>query len=411
MEQQRSLPAVFATHAATRVSDALEASLAAPYRIVSGREAILQMQPELADLAARTGQTGEADNLDYLTSTPAASKKIPHVLLIHKPNPGSRNPAAAAFLFEYKTPFCGARVFAADDGTGRRNIIAPPHLRAQVAAFAARTLVERGAHIVHLGFCEMFSSQDESRDPVSGLIAGPQSPAGRPASEIIAAEFRVRGPRRVAAEWAFSQRDVASYLPLLDTFDATLARIGRKTRTNLRYYRRRCEAAEGCCFVPAARPTLTEFLAFNRETTYAVSDELASHRFQTAQAIPGYCIRGVLDRHGRWLSLVGLRRHNTFVELDWQMNRAGLPASSLATVMRSYLIEHETTLGSTRLYMEGGTPQAIGHSFLRHTLSELTLVRKSPYVSLLERFSPHVFPPRNYIRHLLNDPTLLWNPW
>ena len=411
MAHQRVLPAVFGTSVRKLGSASVQASNERLCRIVTGRPAILKLQRELAELASRTWQTGEADTLDYLTSTPAASKKIPHVLLFDDPSSRQSAPSAAVFLFEYKTPLGGTRVFASDDGTGRRNIIALPQHRARVAALASRTLFDRGAHIVHLGFCESFRSADESRDPISGRACSPRSPGGSPAAEIIAAEFRRHKPCSHAADWAFSEREVASYLPLLGTFEATLAAIGRKTRTNLRYYRRRCEAEFGCYFVAEAKPTLEEFLAFNRESTYAVSDELAAYRFHTTRSIPNCFMPGLRDRNGRWLSLVGMRRHNTFVELDWQMNRADMPASSLCTVMRSYLIEHEISLGSTRLYIEGGTPQPLRHSFVHHTLSEVTVVRRSAYVRLLERFSPILFPPRNYIRHLLSDPTLLWKPW
>jgi thymidylate synthase ThyX len=77
--------------------------------------------------------------------------------------------------------------------------------------------------------------------------------------------------------------------------------------------------------------------------------------------------------------------------------------------MRAYLIEHEVSLGSTRLYIEGGTPQFIAGSFLRHRVGELTVTRNSRYVALLRRFGRHLFPPKNHIGQLLRDPALDWH--
>jgi hypothetical protein len=127
--------------------------------------------------------------------------------------------------------------------------------------------------------------------------------------------------------------------------------------------------------------------------------------------LPNAGLRGIRDREGRWLSLVGLRRQNRFAEIDWQMNRADLPAHSLATVLRSYLIEHEIAQGSTRLYIEGGTPQPIIRSFAKRRIAELTVRRDSWYVRLLERFASVVFPPKNYVGQTLINPDLHWKRW
>jgi hypothetical protein len=377
--------------------------------ILRGRDAVLALQPRLAALAATTGQTGEADSLAYFLSTPEALKKTPCLLLIGDPTPGIDRLAAAVLLFEYRSAVGGTRVFATSDSTGRRNVLAPAGMRARTAAFAARTLVERGAHIVHLAFCEDHDACDRHRDSVTGVVASED--AAVLAEQIIATELKTRTSRRIQAEWTLREHNIPAYLPLLPTLDATLARIGQKTRSNLRYYRRRCEQELGSAFDAEPNISLPEFLAFNRECTYAVRDALAAIRYQAMTANPNQAMRGIRATDGRWLSLVGTRRYNGFVELDWQMNRAGLPASSLSTVMRAYLIEHEIALGSTRLYIEGGTPQFIAGSFLRLNIGELTVIRNSRYVGLLERFRRKVFPPKNYIGQTLRNPDLHWKRW
>jgi hypothetical protein len=392
-------------------------------RVLRGREAILAEQPRLADLARATGQTGEVDSLAYFLSTPDAVKKTPCLLLFSdRGNPDAASSSglmAAALLFEYRSPLGHTRVFATADGTGRRDLLAPPAMRARLAALAARTLIERGAHVVHLAFCENHSDNDFDGRTADGVpITYPGVHAGV-AQQEIATEFRDRAkPRflsrllpRIRAEWALAEREIPAYLPLFGTFDATLARIGRRTRINLRYYRRRAEADLGASFVPLAAPNLEDMQAFNRECMYPVPESLVEFRHQAALRQPNHCVRGVRDGSGRWLSLVGTRRRNGFVEIDWQMNRDGHSAASLAIVMRSYLIEHEIGLGSTRLYMEGGTPQPISRSFLRLRICELTVKRRSLYVRLLTRFASFVFPPKNYIGQTLTDPDLRWRPW
>jgi hypothetical protein len=371
-------------------------------RILSGRRAILAAQPQLAALARTTSQTGEADSLAYFLSTPDAVKKTPHLLLIEDASAPAGGLSAAVFLFEYKTPLGGTRVFATEDGMGRRDVLAPPELRARYAAVAARTLVERGAHIVLISFCEVH--RDRACSPAE--LSHPGF-----ALQTIAAELSRDTSRRRSAQWSLLEQHLPAYLPLLPTFDETLARIGQKTRANLRYYRRRCELEHGCSFVPEATLSLAEFLAFNRECSFAVDDSVACFRYRMLTTQSHFRLCGVRDGNGRWLSLAGMRRQNGFVEIDWQMNRADLPQASLATVLRSYLLEHEIGLGSTRLYIEGGTPQPLGHSFVRQRVAELTVKRDSAYVRLLERFGKTIFPPKNYIGYTLRNAGLHWRPW
>jgi len=405
---QTTVAPQFLRHPNTSRAAASNVARPCEYELLTGVDAILRVQPTLVSLARRTNHAGEVDSLAYFLSTPDAVRKIPHLLLMGDPRYGTKRPIAAALLFEYRTPFGGSRVFATSDGSGRRDVLAAPEMRARTAAFAARTLLRRGAHIVHLAFCPNHLDCDDQRDLNSGALPAPYQP-NENIRETVEAELHDREhPGKL--EWALRELEIPAYLPLLPTYDATLARIGKKTRSNLRYYRRRSEQDLGSVFVADPNLSLADFLAFNRECTYAVSEELAIFRYVAAQTQSNHVIRGVRDANGRVLSLVGTRRQNGFVELDWQMNRADLPAYSLATVMRAYLIDHEISLGSTRLYIEGGTPQFIAGSFLRQTVSEITVLRKSHYVNLLRHFAPRVFPPKNYIGQTLRSFDLQWKP-
>ena len=324
-------------------------------------------------------------------------KKLPCLLLV-----GGRGADAiegAVLIFEYKTRLGGTRVYAIADATGRRTVIAEPECRARVAAVASRTLIAGGAQVVHISFSETHAG------PEGGI--GHEVPAIGHARHEVSHEL-VRG-RGVETTWMLEEQDLPLYLPLYASFDETLARIGQRTRSNLRYYRRRCELDLGSRFVAEVCISLREFLAFNRECTYAVPDDLAEWRYETLHGLPNTLLRGVCDRNGRWLSLVGMRGNGRYVEIDWQMNRAELPASSLSTVMRAYLIEHEIGRGTTRLYIEGGTPQPIGRSFLKERVAELTVKRRSIFVWLLQRFGGRLFPVKNRLGQILADPTAEWS--
>jgi hypothetical protein len=434
-------------------SRGLCAALAAfhtPVRLIRGVQRIAALQPELAALARRCGQAGEADHLLHFLSTPDALRKTPWLLLGCDGDASSfaaaaQTPAWAALLFEYRLPLpaglAGARLYASADSTGRRNVLAPPGRRSAAAALAAHTLITHGAHIVHIAFSETYqdspaatphdpqvqpstSSVDESLTEDAHRRCGEDAVELRIASALQACD-RVADrslSRRLRGQlaWTLHQHAIPLYLPLLDTLEATLATIGQKTRANLRYYRRRAEQELQVEFVRHAVLSKDAFLDFNRRCTYAVPDAMARHRLSAlatpldspADGVskPGatFCA-GVRDGKGAWLSLVGGRRMNGFVEIDWQMNRADLPRYSLSTVMRAFLIEDEIALGSTRFFIEGGTPHPIGHSFVQECVGELTVKRRSAYVAALERLGPKALPEKNYLAQTLRNPSLVWH--
>ena len=171
------------------------------------------------------------------------------------------------------------------------------------------------------------------------------------------------------------ERTIPGYLPLSHSFDATLAKIGQRTRSNLRYYRRRAEQQLGCVFLPQVEVSREELLSFNRECMYAVPAKVAGWRYDVLKDLSDPILMGIKDREGRWLSMLGGRRYHDRSELLWQLNRRGFATNSLGTVMRSYFIEHEIAHGSRRLYIEGGTDHPIRFSFMPESLTDLVVVR------------------------------------
>ncbi len=358
--------------------------------VISGTEAVLAMESFLIERGLAFGQAGAMDHLAYFLDWASAVKKTPHLVLLG----ATRRQAVASpesllgalLIFEYRLFGRGTRIFATDDTTGRRTLLAPPEERSRVARLAAGALMRRGAGAVLISFAQGAKQMT------------PEHPTPRPTRT---SRWRI----------ALRRREVRAYLPLEPSYDATLARMGQKTRTNLRYYRRRAEAQLGAYFVPAVEIGRKEFLVFNRECAYAVEEELAGWRYDAVRSTPGMFVAGVRGGDGRWLSLICARRFHGMVEIDWQMNRSDLPASSLGTVMRAYLIEHESNQGTRRLYFEGGTPHSMRNSFAEEPVCDLLVLRRGAIAPWLRRVGSRVLPKTNFVLEMLSEPGLRWHPW
>lgn len=358
-------------------------------QILTGRREILAMKRVLIEMSLRYGQQGAMDHLKYFLGTEDALKKIPHLVLVGAGRqPGGtlvHEPIAALLIYEYRVLGCGTKVFCTDDTTGRRSLIAPPNARMKIAKTAANALMRSGALVVLQTFQELHSGEDQELHSAEDQeMCSGEDERGRP-PPMSRSSTLAKTRRRFATVL----REIPSYLPLESTMDATLAKIGQRTRSNMRYYRRRAESQLGCTFIENVRISRFAFKAFNRQCTYAVKNEEAGLRYDAISEVPGMFLCGILDREGRWLSMIGARRYHDMVEIDWQMNRHDLPASSLSTVMRAYFIEQEIRLGTRKMYIEGGTPHAMRFSFATARVSDLVVAKRSPLLLLLRSVALH----------------------
>ena len=183
------------------------ATASAPHvQLLRGRVAVAALRPLLVELSSRTGQAGAMDALDFFLGSPTALEKIPYLLLVGLQE-GVRPETAraddldgAVLIYEYKVAGSGTGVFATDDVTGVRTVIAPEDIRTEVAELACRRLLELGAAMALVSF--------------EGETLADRRPAQWSGT-----------PCRMATR----QRMVPTYLPLAGTLDATLAtlEIGR----------------------------------------------------------------------------------------------------------------------------------------------------------------------------------------
>ena len=364
---------------------------AAHFFVLRGRAAILRIQPVLVRLSALCTQTGAMDYLEYFLTGTDNLKKIPYLVLVGKrPDLNiaelrAEDLKGAVLVYEYKVLGMPSRVFTTSDFNGSRAVIALPADRTKISASVGRYLMTNGAQVV------MLSYAGEGDETWSECFDG----------SIVGDEKRL---------WTTQTREVGATIVLEKTVDATLAAMGKHTRRNLRYYRRKAEAELGCIFESDVKSMLSkaQLIELNRASTHPVSEAVLERRYSTMKALDGLFCVGVKTPEGEWISLLGGRRHHGVSEIDWQMNRGGLERYSVGTVIRAYLIEHEIEIGTDRLYFEGGTPHSMRHAFISEKAVDIVVAKRSLFVALLRRVA-HWSPPRNnFLLQTLVDPALHW---
>jgi hypothetical protein len=364
----------------------------ATIHVVCGCDAILRLQRVLADLSVRCGQQGAMDDVGYFLSKPGTLKRVPHLLLLSNARSLdlerliADDLMGAVLLYKYTVLGSGIGTFTTNDRSGRGTLVAPAGLRSAIAEMVSRWLMDRGTRAVLISFRDGDTAK-RREDPNKGRLPDPAA-------------------NDKNARWAWREREIPDYLPLEKTFDATLAKIGQRTRRNLRYYRKRAEAELGCIFLPAVQIDKREFLEFNRDCMYAVPAKAAGWRYDSLRDVSTPLFMGIKDREGRWLSLLGGRRHHAWTEILWQMNRDGLSSYSLSLVMRSYFMEHEIAHGMTKLYMEGGIAHPMRFSFVNDKVTDLVVMRRSRLALLIPRLAKLFIKPDNELALMLLDRSL-----
>src|SRR6202051_956014 len=217
-------------------NDIAGAIAAATIHIVRGCDSILRLQRVLADLSVKCGQPGVMDDVGYFLSKPGTLKRVPHLLLFSSAavldleRVTADDLLGAVLVYRYMVLGCGIGIFSTNDRSGRGTLVAPAALRSTLAKIAIRRLMDRGVFAVLISFRDGDTDNPRQGSDKSQPFAGPTA-------------------NDKTAQWVWRQREMADYLPLEQTFDGTLAKIGTRTRRNMRYYRKRAEAELGCVFV------------------------------------------------------------------------------------------------------------------------------------------------------------------
>ena len=323
--------------------------------VLSGHAEVLAQSSLLEGLAERCDQAGAMNWLGYFLAASSFKGKHPYLVLMMKFGADTASPRlddvhAAVLLFEYRVLGMATGAFSTDDWAGFRTVIAPAAERAAMSGMAADALLARGAQMVVISYGQHRG------------IASPLVPV-------------IRRP----AMWVSGKRPVAMTLILEPTVKETLAKLGKSTRFNLGYYRRRLQAAEPCELVSNAGDFLQEdeLEGLNRTSLNPIDPVDFRLQYECACKLPGGFLLGLRNRQGKWLSLIGGWRQGDVTVLHWQMNAAGYEKFSLGTAMRSYFLEHEVERGAKKLTYYGGTPHSMGNSFERDEVTDLIVRRRS----------------------------------
>lgn len=362
----------------------------ARFFVLRGRTEILRLRAVLTDLSALCGQPGAMDYLDYFLTKPENLKKIPYVVLVtSRSNVTALDLKAedlkgAVLIYEYRVLGFRSNLFITGDSSGNRTVIAPAKMRRQVSATVCRYLMERGARIVLL-----------SLHPGS--------------AESCQTCFEKAMQAEKKCWWMTRIRDAGATLPLYQTLDATLAQMGKHTRRNFRYYRRRAEAELDYSFVHDAGTILTmaQLMELNNASIHPVAQDVLERRYETLNSVGFFCV-GLKYTEGPWIGLVGGRRHGGVTEIDWQLNRDGLSRYSVGTLIRSYLMEHEIAIGTRELFFEGGTPHSMRYSFLSEKAMDIVVMNRSLFVFLLRRSARWLRPEKSFLLQTLRNPAIKW---
>jgi len=335
--------------------------------IVSGKAAVAAMAPLLEQVALACSQPSAMGWISYFLNVPEKALKVPYLVLVTNGTVEGRtlrvtDLRAAVLMLEYCVAGIPTGVYSTDDSSALRTVIALAHERAEMASLAAQALIRQGAHVVLCTYDEALESAE---------LPAPRLAAGSANSGSLL--------------WARRSRPVARTLRLADTYDATLATLGKSTRFNLRYYRRRLLAAMDCTFVPDVRGQLSEadLRAINAACLNPVPFDLFKLQYASACELPGGFLIGLRGPQGEWLSLIGGWRQADTTVLHWQTNASGYERSSIGTVMRSFFIESEVERGTRWLSFYGGTPHSMQHSFVPHVATDLVVRRRSLRASVL----------------------------
>jgi len=358
--------------------------------VLRGRAEILRLRSVLTTLSELCGQAGAMDYLEYFLTAPPNLKKVPYLVLMASRSDvdifklQAEDLRGAVLVYEYRVLGFRSRLFTTCDFNGRRSVIAPASRRTEVSALVCRYLVEQGAQVVLLNL-------EHSATSCQACF-----------------EAAMTGKRK--HWWATQTRETGGTLALQKTLGATLATMGKHTRRNLRYYRRRAEADLKYSFVSDVKSMLTmaQLIELNHASTHPVAQTILERRYDTLKSMEGFFAVGLRQPNGLWISLLGGRRHHGVTEIDWQMNRDGLAKYSVGTVIRSYLIEFEIAIRTESLFFEGGTPHIMRHSFLSEEAMDIVVMNRSLFVFLLRRSAKWLHPRRNFLLQTLTIPAVKW---
>jgi hypothetical protein len=345
--------------------------------VLQGRKAILEIQQLLESFAQSCGQPAALHWLGYFLAGRGAFWKRPCLVLCLQPGADSRSPKledlrGVALFYQVNLLGIPTRVYSTDDWEGLRTIVAAAPLRHQIAALATEALMQRGAQVVLTTYAAA---------PAEDLTAGPLL-------------------HQTGIRWAENNRLITKRrLDLAPTYDLTLARFGKRTRTHLRYYRKRLQAETDCEFIPEAQHVLqqNEVVRLGAASRDPLASDECIRRFHATRDLSGGFLLAARHPDGTLLSTIGGWRQGSTAVMHHQINASGHERHSIGTAMRSFLLESEIARGTRTLIFYHGTNDTIAHACETEIVRDLVVRRTSLYTAVLRRLARLLVSPRHYV--------------
>ena len=361
--------------------------------VVRSREMILGYQTLLEELALRFGQPTAMHGLAYYFDRPENRKKRPCMVVVSSsPQRAERldpqHIIGVAIFYEYCVMGLGTKVFVGADWSGHRSLIAEHNQRGYVTSTANAELLRLSALFVLCTF-----------------------------QQALVIETEMTTFEDLPGSWSVRSREIPDHLPLLASYDATLASVGKRTRHHLRLFRKRIEGHVACEYISDAASLIGshELAALNANSINPISQDSFDLQWKSCMQLNGGYISGLRTEDGMWLSIVGGWRQTETTVLQWQMNRAGFEKFSLSVAARAFLLEHEIALGQRVFRIEGGTPHSLANSFTKVRAIDLIQCRSSsPVLALMRAIARGWKKSRfreaeNFLMDTLGDTELRWH--
>jgi hypothetical protein len=272
--------------------------------------------------------------------------------------------ALIGVLYCAEVRFWGVRTgfISGGDSMGRGLLLAPPEREQEIFIAAVSFLVDNGTHGMRL----LWTPQNALRPNVL--------------AELLPSA-RVQQTLEVHAE--------GDWLRLQPTYEAFLAHLGPHTRRNLRYYRRKVQAA-GYAYTGILRaeqlfPTLQ---SLNQLADYPMDKArlVRDRRFFAAFGTP--VVAGLRDAQGQFISLVTGFTEGSHLHILTQLNgeSEALRKLSISLVLRGYLIEEFIARGITAVHFVHGSSPMLGRFCEPVPLQRVAIDARHAWMTPLKRF-------------------------
>jgi hypothetical protein len=291
--------------------------------LIVGERTLWAFSPAILELRLRCGQQDElTTDPQYFIAANTLNRRVAAVLIRLE-----NELEACVFFFEHCKFGIGLGVMRGGGLIGENCVAGPEAFRLQYVQLAAEALLRhRRIHGVSISVRAHLDTCLE--------VMGPKS------------TYRL-----------FSERNIQYRLPLENTYSATLAGMGPRTRRSLAGKRRQLETRAHAVFLPSLNPSLAleAMLRLQKRSVAKRITEFYRARCRLLQEAPDFFCMGLRLPDGTWLSVLSGCRRNRVTYIDLQMNDMHFKRESISAVMRAFMLEHEIGCKQEFIHFMGGT--------------------------------------------------------